>query len=99
MLPYSTPLPYTTLFRSGRKTGGKPSPSRLVCFAVDVVEQAGHQPGDVADGAHRAAVAHPRRTKQAQRAVRSEDTRLNSSHVKTSYAVFCLKKKKENYGD
>src|SRR5690606_40760720 len=25
---------------------------------------------------------------------RSEDTRLNSSHVKISYAVFCLKKKK-----
>src|SRR5690606_2199355 len=25
-----------------------------------------------------------------------KSTRLNSSHVKTSYAVFCLKKKKEN---
>src|SRR5437868_11018724 len=25
---------------------------------------------------------------------RSEDTRLNSSHVSISYAVFCLKKKK-----
>src|SRR5690606_40930169 len=27
--------------------------------------------------------------------VRSESTRLNSSHVKISYAVFCLKKKKK----
>src|SRR5439155_18918807 len=27
---------------------------------------------------------------------RSEDTRLNSSHVANSYAVFCLKKKKQN---
>src|SRR5690606_41575516 len=26
-----------------------------------------------------------------------KSTRLNSSHVKISYAVFCLKKKKENY--
>src|SRR5215475_15843776 len=26
---------------------------------------------------------------------RSEGTRLNSSHVKSSYAVFCLKKKKK----
>src|SRR5690606_39838305 len=26
--------------------------------------------------------------------VRSEETRLNSSHVKISYAVFCLKKKR-----
>src|SRR5690625_1753909 len=28
--------------------------------------------------------------------VRSESTRLNSSHVAISYAVFCLKKKKDN---
>src|SRR5690554_7761967 len=27
---------------------------------------------------------------------RSEGTRLNSSHVRISYAVFCLKKKKQN---
>src|SRR5690625_7045315 len=27
--------------------------------------------------------------------VRSEETRLNSSHVAISYAVFCLKKKKK----
>src|SRR5690554_7287792 len=27
--------------------------------------------------------------------VRSEETRLNSSHVRISYAVFCLKKKKK----
>ena len=26
---------------------------------------------------------------------RSEDTRLNSSHITISYAVFCLKKKKK----
>src|SRR5690606_39284040 len=29
----------------------------------------------------------------AKLAERSEETRLNSSHVKSSYAVFCLKKK------
>src|SRR6266571_7820011 len=28
--------------------------------------------------------------------VRSESTRLNSSHMSISYAVFCLKKKKES---
>src|SRR5690625_6525001 len=28
--------------------------------------------------------------------LRSEETRLNSSHVAISYAVFCLKKKKKN---
>src|SRR5439155_6389797 len=31
--------------------------------------------------------------------VRSEGTRLNSSHVAISYAVFCLKKKKNNEND
>src|SRR6266571_6079752 len=31
-----------------------------------------------------------------QPAARSEDTRLNSSHMSISYAVFCLKKKTQN---
>ena len=30
-----------------------------------------------------------------ERAGRSEETRLNSSHITISYAVFCLKKKKK----
>src|SRR5690606_41420088 len=29
--------------------------------------------------------------------VRSEDTRLNSSHVKSSYAVFCVKKRRTDH--
>src|SRR5207253_10458955 len=33
--------------------------------------------------------------KGLDRALRSEGTRLNSSHVAISYAVFCLKKKKK----
>src|SRR5215471_21548864 len=37
-------------------------------------------------GARRAAISA---------AARSEETRLNSSHVEISYAVFCLKKKKK----
>src|SRR5690606_42155724 len=36
----------------------------------------------------------PRRHRQPARGDR-KSTRLNSSHVKISYAVFCLKKKKE----
>src|SRR6201989_3729955 len=31
--------------------------------------------------------------------LRSESTRLNSSHVEISYAVFCLKKKKREKND
>src|SRR5690606_41015555 len=37
----------------------------------------------------------PRETVQVK-AVDRKSTRLNSSHVKISYAVFCLKKKKHN---
>src|SRR5690349_23234053 len=33
---------------------------------------------------------------QPEITLRSEETRLNSSHVEISYAVFCLKKKKKN---
>src|SRR5215475_4150696 len=37
-----------------------------------------------------------RETRRARRAARDrKSTRLNSSHVKISYAVFCLKKKKK----
>src|SRR5436305_10172533 len=48
-------------------------------------------------GAHR---AHPRRVHAARmRSMRPaqdrKSTRLNSSHVRISYAVFCLKKKKK----
>src|SRR5215208_6405156 len=34
-----------------------------------------------------------------QRALDRKSTRLNSSHVAISYAVFCLKKKKKTYKD
>src|SRR5438874_3812681 len=44
----------------------------------------------------RPAERHPDRCRRARRRERSADrksTRLNSSHVEISYAVFCLKKK------
>src|SRR5690606_41723348 len=42
----------------------------------------------------RCATRTPARLLRLRPAPRSESTRLNSSHVKISYAVFCLKKKK-----
>src|SRR5690625_7059975 len=38
-----------------------------------------------------------KRAKQKYRSQDRKSTRLNSSHVAISYAVFCLKKKKKNY--
>src|SRR5690606_40651776 len=43
-------------------------------------------PADAATGSRRESVPADRKS-----------TRLNSSHVKISYAVFCLKKKKQNH--
>src|SRR5437667_4228289 len=37
--------------------------------------------------------ARPRQWREADR----KSTRLNSSHITTSYAVFCLKNKKQDY--
>src|SRR2546422_6435846 len=84
--PRSTLFPYTTLFRSGSCSG---SFSR-----VDVSERG--DPFDVpAEGipvsrAHACGDA-PLRT------LDRKSTRLNSSHGYISYAVFCLKKKKNNH--
>src|SRR5256885_11838615 len=54
--------------------------------------------GDVGGARHAAAArqrpAVPRRTGSAARAGDRKSTRLNSSHLVISYAVFCLKKKK-----
>src|SRR2546426_2203039 len=82
--PRSTLFPYTTLFRSGRVDG------------PDLEPVAGH--GKETGGAHRAdpvGVAQGRLVAGA--AVLGDrdrkSTRLNSSHLVISYAVFCLKKK------
>src|SRR5258707_7235127 len=81
--PRSTLFPYTTLFRSGFDR-----PRRRFVGPLD--EQAVFL-GDVAGQKGR---ADPRRTPPARRDRKS--TRLNSSHANISYAVFCLKKKKNN---
>src|SRR5436309_13620137 len=51
----------------------------------------GHLPADSLRGRARRALAGTERIRRKDR----KSTRLNSSHVKISYAVFCLKKKKK----
>src|SRR5690349_23671700 len=79
--PRSTLFPYTTLFRS------------RVLLAAALLRPRRRRLVDRPPG-------RPRRPAQAgaaaQRAGRDrKSTRLNSSHVEISYAVFCLKKKKK----
>src|SRR5207302_7645177 len=97
--PRSPLFPYTTLFRSWRWLERFHGPAALTLT-----------PGDgVRDELVRRGVGHaavwgrgvdtrlfqPGRRDAGWRRDR-KSTRLNSSHVKISYAVFCLKKKKTN---
>src|SRR5204862_7402422 len=95
--PCPTHFPYTTLFRSVRR-------------AVDEASRAGHRarpvpragdlPGEPRPGpllCRLRGVPARRRPVPDDRLDR-KSTRLNSSHVETSYAVFCLKKKNKTWG-
>src|SRR5690349_23451467 len=97
--PSSTLFPYTTLFRSRR---GR---DEQVEVAVAVVVGGRRAPPVVGGKAGRAGVvavvAGVVGEVEIVRAVLVEDrksTRLNSSHVEISYAVFCLKKKNPPLG-
>src|SRR5690348_18215688 len=88
--PRSTLFPYTTLFRSRRNVD---------CYAEDSLqrnEEVSDESRDV-----EAAVCPWWRQIRPQHRVSDEQedrksTRLNSSHPSISYAVFCLKKKKQS---
>src|SRR5256885_4081150 len=92
--PRSTLFPYTTLFRSLRNCG---SPDRNPVVAFD------------AGGAQRQGQRARQRLQRQPEGIQGrrdlqgtipridrKSTRLNSSHLVISYAVFCLKKKKKN---
>src|SRR5437870_10838650 len=86
--PLSSPLfPYTTLFRSEhvdiRQAIGVEQ--RAVLIANKKLEQAGVA-SPRGEQFERRGTVHRRRDRKS--------TRLNSSHVAISYAVFCVKKKK-----
>src|SRR5256885_7157298 len=77
--PRSTLFPYTTLFRSV-STRAEPKEPHPMAARIQVPREA--KRGDVIEV--RILIQHPDR----------KSTRLNSSHLVISYAVFCLKKKK-----
>src|SRR5438874_10160648 len=85
--PRSTLFPYTTLFRS-------PDDPATVHSSADARAR-------FARAVFEPACAHRRKGSQGHAPSKScpcidrKSTRLNSSHVEISYAVFCLKKKKK----
>src|SRR2546426_8343175 len=86
--PRSTLFPYTTLFRSRRPSSLAPA-RRGTCAMLPSEECS---PG--AD--HTPQVIWAAISTSSQPQVDRKSTRLNSSHLVISYAVFCLKKKKTN---
>src|SRR3712207_7545951 len=92
--PRSTLFPYTTLFRSQVQVGVIHHDDGVLATHLQMhflVQPA----GALRDGAARLRRASERDHAHAR--VVDQDrksTRLNSSHVNISYAVFCLKKKK-----
>src|SRR3712207_7853314 len=83
--PRSTLFPYTTLFRSRERGGGKGAVRSAAHRADRLSALRAGLPGAVAP---RAAARRARRDPRDRKS-----TRLNSSHANISYAVFCLKKK------
>src|SRR5256885_7476798 len=81
--PRSTLFPYTTLFRSHGK--------RAIC------RSGGWKDGNhnILNRAKKNSDSHKRSTKSERSVSDRKSTRLNSSHLVISYAVFCLKKKKK----
>src|SRR2546426_3784487 len=93
--PRSTLFPYTTLFRS-LEAGSAPAAGAVAPANVHFTATRGT--AELARrrlAALRAEVylASPGEVQEADR----KSTRLNSSHLVISYAVFCLKKKKKQY--
>src|SRR3712207_7341722 len=93
--PRSTLFPYTTLFRSAVLAA---APVRVL-LDDDAVQPRGQPPhpadvlvAAVAGDGHHPDAAHGREVERQLQDRKS--TRLNSSHANISYAVFCLKKKK-----
>src|SRR2546426_7163729 len=86
--PRSTLFPYTTLFRS-------------VCIVIganDVVNPAARE--EKGSPIYGMPIIEADRAKTVIVLKRDrKSTRLNSSHLVISYAVFCLKKKKKTYRD
>src|SRR5256885_6053910 len=82
--PRSTLFPYTTLFRSRH--------DRLP-YLFDQPAESGRL--DVGGVDERQPVQRDRKHQDEQQPGDRKSTRLNSSHLVISYAVFCLKKKKK----
>src|SRR5690606_42055870 len=95
--PTSTSFPYTTLFRSTLRIGRPRLLSELIRVDdVAAVHGERHSITRLVRGRTRLRVLARHAADLHHRRRDRKSTRLNSSHVKISYAVFCLKKKRDH---
>src|SRR5690606_42149517 len=93
--PRSPRFPYTTLFRSAGSNDGNGDPNiseledEMASGSSDVIDARDDDPDEPKSGRAGGAVGGTPANKRDRKS-----TRQNSSHVKISYAVFCLKKKR-----
>src|SRR5256885_8454474 len=93
--PRSTLFPYTTLFRSeSQRAATRLAPMMALLDTWALTSQMRQflspgQPGGALLGSHQEAAL----TAASEAIIDRKSTRLNSSHLVISYAVFCLKKK------
>src|SRR3712207_8590381 len=95
--PRSTLVPYTTLFRSANDPpgGGLIISPRLVERSAGKEERV--HPTSAPGGRNTIIFAYSSElARMTSRTIDRKSTRLNSSHAHISYAVFCLKKKKNH---
>src|SRR5690349_21978622 len=91
--PRSTLFPYTTLFRSVREVDPRAGvPSVDEHFGV-------RRTGDLDAPVQQVSGWLGDSPRSVRADIDRKSTRLNSSHVEISYAVFCLKKKKNTLED
>src|SRR2546426_7285507 len=86
--PRSTLFPYTTLFRSRAM-------NKNITVVLLLVLAAGCS-SKPQDGAYAPSMDPTRKVSEQDCSRDRKSTRLNSSHLVISYAVFCLKKKNNN---
>src|SRR3712207_7327600 len=89
--PRSTLFPYTTLFRSGARCQGLP---RRGDARTRSLRSCDGDPASVLVHDALAILLHELALLRRKKVEDRKSTRLNSSHANISYAVFCLKKKK-----
>src|SRR5690606_41823884 len=94
--PIAALFPYTTLFRSAEKRPGHPRSPATPHHAGRPRER--DEPAPPPSPVTPPTPAGGARARRPRSRADRKSTRLNSSHVKISYAVFCLKKKKNNRG-